>query len=114
MATYRHYRQALEQSDANAAVIVTPTFLHREVACFAAERGKHIFLEKPMALTVAECEAINGAVAGRALNCKLVLCGGLMKGSFAKGMLENGEMGRVMRSSSPRDTRSGRAGCVDV
>jgi predicted dehydrogenase len=45
VALYRDYRQALSRPDVNAAIIVTPTFLHREVACCAAENGKHIFLE---------------------------------------------------------------------
>jgi predicted dehydrogenase len=97
VTTYQDYRKGLEQSDVNAAVIVTPTFLHREVACFAAERGKHIFLEKPMALTVAECEAINGAVARADVKLQIGFMRRFDEGFVrAKGMLENGEMGRVM------------------
>jgi scyllo-inositol 2-dehydrogenase (NAD+) len=51
---------ALERCD--AVVISTPTFTHRELAVRAAEAGKHMFCEKPMGLTLAECdEMINAA-----------------------------------------------------
>lgn len=56
------YRDLLARDDVQAVAIVTPDFLHREIAIAAAEAGKHILLEKPMATTVEECEAINAAV----------------------------------------------------
>ncbi|MGB6534857.1 MAG: Gfo/Idh/MocA family oxidoreductase [Xanthobacteraceae bacterium] len=42
--------------------IATPHQFHATHAILAAERGKHIILEKPMALTLAECDAIIAAV----------------------------------------------------
>jgi predicted dehydrogenase len=96
-AISQDYRKALEQADVVAAVIVTPTFLHREVACFAAERGKHIFLEKPMALTVGECEEINAAVARAGVKLQIGFMRRFDEGFLrAKRMIESGEMGRVM------------------
>jgi scyllo-inositol 2-dehydrogenase (NAD+) len=47
---------ALEGADFDAVVISTPTFTHRDLAVRAAEGGKHVFCEKPMALTVEECD----------------------------------------------------------
>ncbi|HEA29489.1 MAG TPA: Gfo/Idh/MocA family oxidoreductase [Leeuwenhoekiella sp.] len=38
--------------------IVTPTFLHAKYAVAAANAGKHVFCEKPMAMTAAECQEI--------------------------------------------------------
>lgn len=38
--------------------IVTPTFLHAKFAAIAANAGKHVFCEKPMAMTVKECQDI--------------------------------------------------------
>lgn len=38
--------------------VVTPTSLHAQYAIMAAEAGKHVWCEKPMALTAAECQAI--------------------------------------------------------
>lgn len=96
-ACYSDYREAVADPSIDAVVIVTPTFLHKEIACAAAEGGKHVFLEKPMAITVEECEAINEAV--ERANVKLQI--GFMRRfdeSFlkAKAVLDSGQMGRVM------------------
>jgi phthalate 4,5-cis-dihydrodiol dehydrogenase len=45
-----------------AVYIGTPHQYHAEHAILAARHGKHIILEKPMALTLAECDAILDAV----------------------------------------------------
>jgi predicted dehydrogenase len=52
------YEELLDSDDVDAVSVVTPDFLHREVAVAAAEAGKHILLEKPMATTVEDCEAM--------------------------------------------------------
>ena len=52
---------ALDDLEFEAVVITTPTFAHESLAVMAAEAGKHVFLEKPMALTIAECDAIMAA-----------------------------------------------------
>ena len=49
---------ALEKVDFNAVVITTPTPTHLPLAALAAENKKHVFLEKPMALSLAECDSI--------------------------------------------------------
>jgi phthalate 4,5-cis-dihydrodiol dehydrogenase len=41
--------------------IATPHQFHAEHAALAARAGKHVILEKPMALTLADCDAIIGA-----------------------------------------------------
>lgn len=93
----KDYRQAIARDDVDAVIIVTPTFLHREVACYAAEQGKHVFLEKPMALSVAECEAINAAVAKAGVRLQLGFMRRFDEGFMqAKAALDSGEMGRVM------------------
>ena len=44
-----------------AVYIATPNALHAEHAITAAKHGKHIIVEKPMAMTLAECDAMNEA-----------------------------------------------------
>ena len=44
--------------DVNVVVIATPHSTHRSLALLAAGAGKHVYLEKPMALDVAECDQI--------------------------------------------------------
>ena len=46
-----------------AVSVVTPDFAHRDVCCTLARAGKHILVEKPLATTVADAEAIARAVA---------------------------------------------------
>lgn len=57
-ARYASFAHALDHSSFEAVVITTPTFTHAHLAIEAAAAGKHIFLEKPMALDLAECDAI--------------------------------------------------------
>src|SRR4029453_10190391 len=49
--------------DVDAVVISTPNFLHCEQAVAALDAGKHVLLQKPMARTVEECDAILEAAA---------------------------------------------------
>ena len=49
---------ALENVDFDAVVITTPTPTHLPITALAAENKKHIFLEKPMALNLRECDEI--------------------------------------------------------
>ncbi len=53
---------ALADPDVDAVLISTRHGLHAEQAMAAAQAGKHIFVEKPMALTVADCEAVLDSV----------------------------------------------------
>src|ERR1700683_2472507 len=45
-----------------AVYVATPHQFHRAHAVTLAQAGKHIILEKPMALTLADCDAIIAAV----------------------------------------------------
>ena len=49
---------ALDQAEFDAVVITTPTPTHLSLATQAAEHDKHVFLEKPMALNLEECDSI--------------------------------------------------------
>lgn len=55
------YEELLASDTVDAVSVVTPDFLHREIAVAAAEAGKSVLLEKPMAQTVEDCEAMIGA-----------------------------------------------------
>lgn len=53
---YADYRELLERDDIDFVDICTPEFLHCEQVVAAAEAGKHILCEKPMAATVSEAD----------------------------------------------------------
>ena len=49
------WRELLQDDDISAVYVATPVHLHAEQTIAAIEAGKHVLCEKPMALTVAEC-----------------------------------------------------------
>jgi myo-inositol 2-dehydrogenase / D-chiro-inositol 1-dehydrogenase len=53
---YTDYRELLKKADLDLIDVVLPSHLHREVGCAALAAGRHLLLEKPMALSVAECD----------------------------------------------------------
>ena len=65
------YLEMLSRDDIDVVDIVVPSFLHREVAVAALEAGKHVLLEKPMAITLEDCHAILSAA--RANDCLLAV-----------------------------------------
>ena len=55
--------ELIARDDVDAVIVATPQFVHAEQALAAAAAGKHLFIEKPMATTVADCDAILAACA---------------------------------------------------
>ena len=60
-ALYGDWRALLERADVDAVDICLPHDLHEPVAVAAAERGKHVLVEKPIARTLAEADAMLAA-----------------------------------------------------
>ena len=56
------WREVLRRPEIGLVDIVTPGDLHAEMAIAAAQAGKHVFCEKPLANTVAEAERMVEAV----------------------------------------------------
>jgi len=52
----------LAQPGVDAVLIATPGFLHRQYTELAASLGKHVFVEKPLATNLADCDAMIQAV----------------------------------------------------
>jgi predicted dehydrogenase len=55
------WRGVLERADVDAVLIATPDSTHEEIAVTAAQAGKAILLQKPMAMTVDQCRRIIAA-----------------------------------------------------
>ncbi len=54
---YQNFDDIANNPDIDIVYVVLPTSMHSEYCVRAAQAGKHVFCEKPMARTVAECEA---------------------------------------------------------
>ena len=55
---YTNYQDACDDKEIDTVCIVTPTYTHSEIATACARAGKHIFCEKPMAITPDDCDRI--------------------------------------------------------
>jgi len=58
---YGDWQELLLDHEVDAVYIATPVHLHAEQTIAAAEAGKHVLCEKPMALDVAECDRMIAA-----------------------------------------------------
>ncbi len=66
---YADWRDLIDDDKIDAVYIATPVFLHAEQTIAAAEAGKHVLCEKPMAITAADCDRMIAAC--RANNVRL-------------------------------------------
>lgn len=56
--SYENMNTIADNKDIDVVYIVLPTFLHAKYSIIAANAGKHVWCEKPMAMTVSECRSI--------------------------------------------------------
>jgi predicted dehydrogenase len=70
IATYSSVEELLANKDVDLVTLITPHNTHSKLAVQASNAGKHVVVEKPMAITVAECTAMIDAAktAGKTLS----------------------------------------------
>ena len=95
-ALYDSYDALLRDPQVQAIAIATPTTLHPQQTIAALEAGKHVFVEKPLALDVVSCERVE-AVARQ--HPELVAMVGFVRrfdASYqeAKAQIDAGRVGR--------------------
>lgn len=61
-STHRSFEALLDDESVNGIMIASNANTHKDVAIKALEAGKQVFIEKPMALTLADAELIAKAV----------------------------------------------------
>jgi len=55
---YRSYQEMIQRPDIDAVCICTPSGMHAEMGIAAARAGKHVLVEKPMALSLRDADAL--------------------------------------------------------
>jgi len=94
--TSTDWRAAVAREDVQIVDIGTPNFLHRDMALEAARQGKHIFLEKPMAMNLEEAREMLQAV--REAGVKAVINFNYRRVpavQLAKRLIEEGKLGQI-------------------
>lgn len=64
---YASFEELLADPEIEAVVLPTPHFLHHPQATAALEAGKHVFVEKPIATTLAQAEEMHALARARGL-----------------------------------------------
>ncbi len=70
---YADYREMAQKSHCDAVAIVTPDFLHADIAVAFADAKKHLLIEKPLATNVPDIERICEAVERNGIRCMVDL-----------------------------------------
>ena len=102
--TYTNYRDLLNDADIDAVSIVTHVNSHRDIAVDALNAGKHVFLEKPMAGSVIDCDAIISAAATSAGKFMVGhICRFDPRISLAKKAVDDGRIGKIVSMHATRN-----------
>jgi predicted dehydrogenase len=100
-AVYTNCQQMLARDDIDAVVIASPNALHAEHAVSAAEAGKHIYLEKPMAITLDDCRRVVRAIGKAGVKCDMGYHRRLNPlYQHAKRLAQEGKLGDIVAAES--------------
>lgn len=84
------------RKDIQAVFIATPHHLHADEAVKVAQSGKHMIIEKPMACTVADCDAILDACKKAGVWCSIAFTQRCRNCNIkAKQLIDEGAIGRI-------------------
>ncbi|NLV91463.1 MAG: Gfo/Idh/MocA family oxidoreductase [Firmicutes bacterium] len=90
------WRKLVQRDDIDVIDVTAPSNVHKEIVLAAAEAGKHIFCEKPLALTLADAkemlEAVTKAGVKHMIGFNYRRAPAL---SLAKRMVEEGRLGKI-------------------
>jgi predicted dehydrogenase len=93
----------LENAAVDAVIVATPVRFHYAMAKACLEAGKHVFVEKPMARTVAECEELIALSERKGL---VIMVGHTFMFSPAvtrmKEIIDSGDIGKIRYITSQR------------
>ena len=94
---FRDYKKLLKMADVDAVSVCTPNWLHYKPTIAALRAGKHVLVEKPMAMSAREAQAMCDA----AKKAAKVLCIGFQQrfrpeAQFIRRCIDEGELGDLL------------------
>lgn len=95
------YREVLADGEIDAVSVCTPNVYHGSISMEALRAGKHVLVEKPMAVTLSECVEMTHLAAQQQ---KILMVG--MNQRFlplyqrVKAILQSGRLGRIQQFSA--------------
>jgi len=93
---FKDYRDLLN-TDVDIVYICTPPYLHKEMTVAAAQAGKHIFVEKPLALSYEDGLEMKRAVDKAGVNCQVGYVIGFRPGDdTARRIYRQGRIGPLV------------------
>jgi inositol 2-dehydrogenase len=102
---YSRYEDLIGDAEVEGVVIVSPTSTHQEIVAAAASKGKAIFCEKPLSISLAAAEEMQRTVEQTGVFFQMGFMRRFDKGYLAaKRKIEEGAIGKpVVFKSSSRD-----------
>lgn len=95
---YHDYRQVLNNKDIDAVIISTPDHWHAIIGVDAAKAGKHIYMQKPAALTISEGRILSNVVQKSGIKFQI---GSQQRSStqfrYAAELVRNGRIGQLQK-----------------
>jgi predicted dehydrogenase len=93
---YHNYRELLANKDIDAVIISTPDHWHALIGIEAAKAGKHIYMQKPASLTIAEGRIVSDVVQKSGVKFQI---GSQQRSSeqfrYAAELVRNGRIGQL-------------------
>ena len=94
---YVDYKDLLARKDIDVVHILTPHYLHAEMAIAAAEAGKHVLVEKPMSITIEDANAMLEAAKRNGVTLGVISQNRYNTAAQAiKEAISNGSLGKVL------------------
>ena len=94
----------VSEPDIDAVIVATPNYLHKEPVIKAAEHKKHVFCEKPIALSYQDCDEM---VKAAEKNGVIFMAGHIMNFfhgvRLAKKFIQEGKIGKLLYAHSARN-----------
>lgn len=95
------YEEMLENKNIDAVIIASPTKYHKDTVIYAADKGRHVFCEKPMAMTTEECEEMIEACERNKVKLQIGFMRRFDEGFLkAKAIIESGQIGQIVMVKS--------------